>query len=43
MTSQSNQNLSLGAHYEQVAGKFRPIFERIAEGALVREQNRSLP
>lgn len=43
MTSQSNQNLSLGAHYEQVAGKFRPIFERIAEGALAREKNRTLP
>jgi len=43
MTSQTNQNLSLGAHYEQVAGKFRPIFERIAEGALAREKYRTLP
>ncbi|MFV5192651.1 MULTISPECIES: monooxygenase [Acinetobacter] len=43
MTSQSNQNLSLGVHYEQVAGKFRPIFKRIAEGALAREKNRTLP
>ncbi|USA52432.1 monooxygenase [Acinetobacter sp. C32I] len=43
MTSQTNQNLSLGAHYEQVAGKFRPIFERIAEGALAREKKRTLP
>ena len=43
MTSQSNQNLSLGAHYEQVAGKFRPIFKRIAEGALAREKDRILP
>ncbi|WP_436898435.1 acyl-CoA dehydrogenase family protein [Acinetobacter gyllenbergii] len=43
MTSQSNQNLALGAHYEQVAGKFRPIFKRIAEGALAREKNRTLP
>ena len=43
MTSQSNQNLSLSAHYEQVAGKFRPIFERIAEGALAREKDRTLP
>lgn len=43
MTSQTNQNLSLGAHYEQVAGKFRPIFKRIAEGALGREKNRTLP
>lgn len=43
MTSQSNQNLALGAHYEQVAGKFRPIFKRIAEGALAREKDRTLP
>lgn len=43
MTSQSNQNLSLGAHYEKVAGKFRPIFKRIAEGALAREKDRTLP
>lgn len=43
MTSQTNQNLSLGTHYEQVAGKFRPIFKRIAEGALAREKNRTLP
>ncbi|WP_332605201.1 monooxygenase [Acinetobacter sp. ESBL14] len=43
MTSQSNQNLALGAHYEQVAAKFRPIFQRIAEGALAREKNRALP
>ena len=43
MTSQSNQNLSLGAHYEQVAGKFRPIFKRIAQGALAREKDRTLP
>lgn len=43
MTSQSNQNLALGAHYEQVAGKFRPIFKRIAQGALAREKDRTLP
>lgn len=43
MTSQTNQNLALGAHYEQVAAKFRPIFQRIAEGALAREKNRKLP
>ncbi|MCJ0829975.1 monooxygenase [Acinetobacter sp. NIPH1876] len=43
MTSQTNQNLALGAHYEQVAAKFRPIFQRIAEGALAREKNRTLP
>ncbi|NNP67169.1 monooxygenase [Acinetobacter sp. Ac_5812] len=43
MTSQTNQNLALGAHYEQVAAKFRPIFQRIAEGAVAREKNRTLP
>lgn len=43
MTIQSNQNLSLGAHYEQVVAKFRPIFVRIAEGALTREKHRILP
>ena len=43
MTIQNKQNLSLGTNYEQVAGKFRPIFQRIAEGALAREKNRELP
>lgn len=43
MTIQNNQNLSLGAHYERVVGKFRVIFQRIAEGALEREKNRILP
>ncbi|UIJ74490.1 acyl-CoA dehydrogenase family protein [Acinetobacter sp. SH20PTE14] len=44
MTIQNNkQHLSLGADYDQVAAKFRPIFQRIAEGALAREQNRKLP
>ncbi|QIO08697.1 acyl-CoA dehydrogenase family protein [Acinetobacter lanii] len=43
MTIQNKQNLSLGANYEQVAGKFRPVFQRIAEGALQREKNRELP
>lgn len=44
MTIQNNkQPLSLGADYDQVAAKFRPIFQRIAEGALAREQNRKLP
>ena len=43
MTIQNKQNLSLGTNYEQVAGKFRPIFQRIAEGAFAREKNRELP
>ena len=43
MTIQNQQHLSLGAHYEQVANKYRSIFQRIAEGALEREKNRILP
>lgn len=43
MTIQNKQHLSLGANYEQVASKFRPIFQRIAVGALEREQKRQLP
>lgn len=43
MTVQSNENLSLGANYPQVAAKFRPIFQRIAAGALEREKTRTLP
>lgn len=43
MTIQNKQHLSLGANYEQVASKFRPIFQRIAVGSLEREQNRQLP
>jgi alkylation response protein AidB-like acyl-CoA dehydrogenase len=44
MTIQNNkQHLSLGADYEQIAAKFRPIFQRVADGALEREQNRELP
>lgn len=29
--------------YEDLAGRFRPIFDRIAEGAVERERNRALP
>ncbi|WP_151752231.1 acyl-CoA dehydrogenase family protein, partial [Acinetobacter bereziniae] len=36
-------NLSITANYEKVAAKYRPIFEKIAEGTLAREQQRSLP
>ncbi|MEX3959021.1 acyl-CoA dehydrogenase family protein [Trinickia sp. EG282A] len=35
--------LSRGADYEQVASRFRPIFDRIAEGAIERERERTLP
>jgi len=35
--------LSTGTDYELLAAAFRPIFERIAEGAVAREQNRTLP
>ncbi|MCY1268731.1 Dibenzothiophene desulfurization enzyme C [compost metagenome] len=35
--------LSTGTDYEQLAARFRPIFARIAEGALERERSRSLP
>jgi alkylation response protein AidB-like acyl-CoA dehydrogenase len=35
--------LSRGADYEQVASRFRPLFQRIAEGALERERTRTLP
>ena len=36
-------NLSVGTDYETLANRFRPIFARIAEGALERERSRSLP
>lgn len=35
--------LSTGADYETLAARFRPIFARIAEGALDRERHRQLP
>lgn len=35
--------LSLGVDYESLAERFRPIFARIAAGALEREHSRSLP
>ena len=42
-----NQNetvpLSRGADDEQLAARFRPIFSRIAEGALERERTLALP
>ncbi|CAM3790262.1 acyl-CoA dehydrogenase family protein [Polaromonas hydrogenivorans] len=36
-------NLSIGTDYERLASRFRPIFSRIAEGAVERERSRSLP
>jgi len=35
--------LSVGVDYEALAGRFQPIFSRIAAGAVAREQSRSLP
>lgn len=35
--------LSTGTDYESLAARFRPIFQRIAEGAVERERNRTLP
>lgn len=37
------QDISTGADYAKLAAKYRPIFDKIAEGALEREKNRSLP
>ena len=34
---------SAAPDYEQLAARFRPIFARIAEGALERERTRTLP
>ncbi|MCX5468485.1 acyl-CoA dehydrogenase family protein [Acinetobacter nematophilus] len=38
-----NDELSTAANYEKVAAKYRPIFEKIAEGTRAREQQRALP
>jgi alkylation response protein AidB-like acyl-CoA dehydrogenase len=35
--------LSVGTDYEALAARFRPIFVRIAEGAVERERSRTLP
>ncbi|MHC8392004.1 acyl-CoA dehydrogenase family protein [Pseudomonas sp. MDT2-39-1] len=35
--------LSIGTDYEALASRFHPIFQRIAAGAVEREQTRSLP
>ncbi|MDF3833336.1 acyl-CoA dehydrogenase family protein [Cupriavidus basilensis] len=39
----SHLPLSRGTDYEQLAARFRPIFHRIAEGAVERERGRTLP
>lgn len=44
MTHRQNfASLSSGTDYEQLANRFRPIFERIAESAIERERTRTLP
>jgi len=44
MTAQQHLlSLSTGADYEPLVARFRPIFARIAEGAVERERSRSLP
>ncbi|MCC8392485.1 acyl-CoA dehydrogenase family protein [Paraburkholderia sp. MMS20-SJTR3] len=39
----ASASLSRGANYQQLAARFRPVFERIAAGTLEREQRRALP
>ncbi|MCW7540165.1 acyl-CoA dehydrogenase family protein [Aquabacterium sp. A7-Y] len=41
--STPSQALSTGTDYDTLAGRFRPLFERIAAGALERERTRTLP
>ncbi|WP_122902290.1 acyl-CoA dehydrogenase family protein [Acinetobacter sp. B51(2017)] len=43
MTTITTSHLSLGADYQQVAAKYRPIFAKIAEGVVQRENERQLP
>lgn len=37
------EELSVGTNYEELASRFRPLFDEIREGALQREQDRELP
>ncbi|MDN7853403.1 acyl-CoA dehydrogenase family protein [Burkholderia seminalis] len=39
----SDAQLSRGTDYERLAERFRPVFARIADGALERERSRTLP
>lgn len=41
--TETAQQISPEVQYEELAARFRPIFARIAEGALQREQERILP
>lgn len=45
MTAQAHPlpSLSTGTDYSALAARFRPVFQRIAEGALARELGRQLP
>lgn len=43
MATITTSHLSLGADYQQVAAKYRPIFAKIAEGVVQRENERQLP
>ena len=44
MTEQHVINpLSTGVDYPTLAARFRPIFQRIADGAVAREHSRTLP
>jgi alkylation response protein AidB-like acyl-CoA dehydrogenase len=44
MTAQQHlPHISTGTDYTSLAARFRPIFARIAEGAVERERNRTLP
>ncbi len=42
-TAEGTQAASAEPAYERLARRFRPVFDRIAEGALAREQDRVLP
>ncbi|MGA7817892.1 acyl-CoA dehydrogenase family protein, partial [Caballeronia sp.] len=43
MTQMPPVALSIGADYEQLASRFRPLFERIGAGAIERDRLRKLP
>lgn len=40
---QRDHDLSTGTDYDRLAGRFRPLFARIAEGAVDRDRSRTLP
>lgn len=43
MSTSPSTTLSVGTDFEALAARFRPLFKRIAEGALKRERERILP